>query len=447
LGILRTLALLMALGASGPAAFGALSDDAKPVDPPEPAAPAPVSTEPPPADAGKPAPSPESATARQEPPAPPRKYLEVGANLFNKGRYELASRYLQAAQMYRDRLSNSERIVLDVYREKLDHYLRTTSAAPAQTPAPSAPADAPPNPGTTPPNSEAVLPAGRTDTGVTPASAYSPSTSPNPVDPVQALSRRPDASEASVFGPVPDPGPPPSLSGSDVAPPGAEPANAAILSTAPTIAPKVVPAPPVDAAAVPTGMRGSGSWRDTADTKQKGRWLLQLAREQIKKGHLDIAEQAVAEARSLDVQWTLFDETPDRLAEALAKARAKAGQPARARTGDLLPPQSRDRRSARARLKEARAALAANDLEKAESLSREVRSWGISLSLFDDTPDKVDAAIIEARRREALQSADLMVRTYYRDRSRTGQERAPAPAPAGTSRPQDVAAPSPSDPN
>jgi hypothetical protein len=203
----------------------------------------------------------------------------------------------------------------------------------------------------------------------------------------------------------------------------------------------------VDAAAVPTAMRGSGSWRDTADTKQKGRWLLQLAREQIKKGRFDIAEQAVAEARTLDVQWTLYDETPDRLAEALEKARAKAGQPARARTGDLPPPQSRDRRAARARLKEARAALSANDLEKAESLSREVRSWGVSLGLFDDTPDKVDAAIIEARRREAVNSADLMVRSYYRDRPRTGQERAPAPAPAGTGRPRDVAAPSPSDPN
>jgi hypothetical protein len=447
LGILRTLALLTALGASGPAAIGAFSDDARPADPPEPANPAPVSTELPPGDAGKPAPSPESAAARQEPPAPPRKYLEAGANLYNKGRYELASRYLQAAQMYRDRLSNSERIVLDVYREKLDHYLRTTSAAPALSPAPSAPTDAVPNLVTTPPNSDPAGPAARTDAGVTPTSVSSPSRSPNPVDPVQALSRRPDASEASVFGPVPDPGPPPSLSSADVAPPAAEPANAATLITAPTINPRVVPKPPVDAAAVPTAMRGSGSWRDTADTKQKGRWLLQLAREQIKKGRFDIAEQAVAEARTLDVQWTLYDETPDRLAEALEKARAKAGQPARARTGDLPPPQSRDRRAARARLKEARAALSANDLEKAESLSREVRSWGVSLGLFDDTPDKVDAAIIEARRREALQSADLMVRSYYRDRSRTGQERAPAPAPAGTGRPRDVAAPSPSDPN
>jgi hypothetical protein len=433
----------MALGASGPAAFGAFSDDPRPADAPEPAAPAPVSTEPAPGDAGKPAPSPEPAPARQEPPAPPRKYLEAGANLYNKGRYELASRYLLAAHIYRDRLSNSERIVLDVYREKLDHYLRTASAAPAQAPASSAPSDAV----TSPPNSEAAMPAGRTDAGVTPASASSTSRSPNPVDPVQALSRRQESSEASVFGPVPDPGPPPSLSSADVAPPGAEPANAAILSAAPILAPRVVPTPPVDAAAVPTAMRGSESWRDTTDTKQKGRWLLQLAREQIKKGNFDIADQAVAEARALDVQWTLYDETPDRMAEHLAKARAKAGQPARARTGDLPPPQSRDRRAARARLKEARAALSDNNLEKAESLSREVRSRGVSLSLFDDTPDKVDAAIIEARRREALQSADLMVRSYYRDRSRTGQERAPAPAPAGTGRPRDIAAPSPSDPN
>src|SRR5260221_3591154 len=56
LGILRTLALLMALGASGPAAIGALSDDPRPADPPEPAPPAPGPTGRPPGDAGMPAP-------------------------------------------------------------------------------------------------------------------------------------------------------------------------------------------------------------------------------------------------------------------------------------------------------------------------------------------------------------------------------------------------------
>ena len=111
---LRTILLLVPLAVTG-AATGASSED-----PP----------------AGRPTPPPAStppaAPPRAEPPASPRKYLEAGATLFNTGRFELAGKYLRAAEMYRERLTPSERVVLEVYREKLDHYLRSQAGGVAQ---------------------------------------------------------------------------------------------------------------------------------------------------------------------------------------------------------------------------------------------------------------------------------------------------------------------------
>ena len=222
-----------------------------------------------------------------------------------------------------------------------------------------------------------------------------------PVDPVEALARRPDEIDELIrkLGDTPAPAPMPEE-------PVTSPARPAPASTTP-----------------PLG--ASTAWRDTADTKQKARWLLELAREQIRKGHFDIAERALAEARSLDVKWTVFDETPDRMTDALNKAKDKA------KTAAQPPPH--DRRTARARLKEARAALAANKLDRAEQLVAAVRSWNVGYGLFDDTPDKVASAIVTARRREALRNAELMARTRDRgvERAATGPAAPAAPAASG----------------
>jgi len=106
---LSTLAILAALGAAAPA----LAADATPATPPATSA----------------TPSP-----RPEPPEAPIKYLEAGAKLFNKGRYDLAAKYLGAAHDYRDRLTPNQRIVLDVYREQLDDYRGRQAAVPAGGP-------------------------------------------------------------------------------------------------------------------------------------------------------------------------------------------------------------------------------------------------------------------------------------------------------------------------
>ena len=180
----------------------------------------------------------------------------------------------------------------------------------------------------------------------------------------------------------------------------------------------------------------TSAWRGTVDTKQKARWLLELAREQIRKGHFDTAAQAITEARKLDVKYTVFDENPDRMTDALLKAQAKASKKPAA------PGQPHDRREARARLKEARTALAANELDRAEKLVREVRSWGVSYGLFDDTPDKVASVLVEARKQEAARDFELMARS--RDR-KEGPLPAQVPVPSSPGATPEI--PRPSGPN
>lgn len=373
MGRFRSIAMLFSLPVAGTLAYGAGFDD-----PPAAAGPSPAAA--------------DSAPNSAEPPAPPRKYLEAGAQLFNKQKYDVAGRYLRAANLFRDRLTDSERVVLDVYRERLA----------AVVAAPREPAVAPPV---------------TTDPGVI-------TTSVPAVDPVQALTQ-------------PRPG------------------YDAIADPGMTANPSVIPATR-DAGSPPPPSEGSltygtAAWRDTTDTKQKARWLLQVAREQVFKGHFDLAEQAIAEASALKIQWSVFDETPEKMTEALEKARVKAavdgtsdslatGRPVAtaeslrvdpssvtvSRSGGLVTP--RDRKTARARLKEARAALAAGDIEMAESVAREVRSWNLRFSYFDDTPEKLAATIAGFRRREPTRDSELTVKSYFRN-APTGPGGAANPRP------------------
>ncbi|MDE2505665.1 MAG: hypothetical protein KGM43_00490, partial [Planctomycetota bacterium] len=93
MGSLRTLTILLALGAWGAATEGAPPGDATP-------------------------PSSGSGT-RPAPTVPPRKYLEAGAKLSNSGQYDLAVKYLKAANTYRDQLTVADQTVLDAYLNNL----------------------------------------------------------------------------------------------------------------------------------------------------------------------------------------------------------------------------------------------------------------------------------------------------------------------------------------
>ena len=182
---------------------------------------------------------------------------------------------------------------------------------------------------------------------------------------------------------------------------------------------------------------GSASWRDSSSKKEKARWLMQNAREQIFKEHFEIAEQLIAEARAMDVKWTVFDETPDRMTEALEKARQK-----KATAIALATPGPHDRRAAKTRLREARAALAANDLDRAESIARDVKAWGLIFMFFDDSPDKVVSAVAETRQRQGIKPIEPPdIKSMITEQPRpdqaaisqpptTAPATAPAPAPS-----------------
>jgi type II secretory pathway component GspD/PulD (secretin)/tetratricopeptide (TPR) repeat protein len=114
LGSLRTIAILLTLGAWGAHTDGASPDVAPPA-------------------------------TRPAAPVPPSKYLEAGAQLFNKGQTALAAKYFKAAGDYRDQLTPNELVVLDDYLSKMPAPTdaavvpaSATTTTASVTPAPSA---------------------------------------------------------------------------------------------------------------------------------------------------------------------------------------------------------------------------------------------------------------------------------------------------------------------
>jgi type II secretory pathway component GspD/PulD (secretin) len=283
-------------------------------------------------------PSAPSASTRPEPPAPPRDYVKAGAWLLQTGDHARAAQYLKAADDYRDMLTAEEQASLDQMKQQL-----SGAAAPAATDSAAAAATATDSARST---AEALVGQAR-----------------------QALSMgRPDearrlARQAEGLGAAFAPG---------------EDSPARILAE--------LDGPPAAAA---TAARTT-----PADDKQAARWLIQQAKELAAQGQYDAALGKIAEARAKRVHWTLFDETPDRVEAAIQKSRPRPGQTAGAAPGD--------RRQAKARLKEARHALSAGQVDQAEAIAREVGGWNLRYSLLDDTPDKVLAAVQAVKRRDAV---------------------------------------------
>ena len=272
MGRLRTLTVIMILGAgAGASTEGASPDDA--------------------------AASPSQAT-RKPSPVPPIKYLEAGSRLFNSGQIDLAAKYLDAAAMYRDQLQPDEQTSLDAYVREMAK-LKGTASAPAATAAAAA-------------------------------------------------------------------------------------ATKGVETAATAVEPTPAPRNPNGTASAP-------------DAKQRARWLLHEAREQILLGEYDAAEKKISESEAIDVKWGLFDDTPAKTRTALEKARPKAD-------ADVKTASTGDHKAAKAKLKEARAAIADRQFEQAESIALEVKQWNLSYGLFEDNPDKVAAAARALRRRDGIRN-------------------------------------------
>lgn len=171
--------------------------------------------------------------------------------------------------------------------------------------------------------------------------------------------------------------------------PKADDAVARTSSEAPAVAADA-PAQIAQAQAVPANRGG------TADAKQKVRWLLKAAREDVRLGDYEAAEAKVAEARTLDVSYTLFDDTPDRVEEAIVKARPKVAEAVGG---------PRDKRNAKEKLKQARSMLASGHYDQAEAIAVDVAAWKIDFGMFEDSPKKVIAAARAVKQRDKLRQA------------------------------------------
>jgi type II secretory pathway component GspD/PulD (secretin) len=168
-------------------------------------------------------------------------------------------------------------------------------------------------------------------------------------------------------------------------------ANTGRAATAASSAPAPAPAAP---AASGMALRGGG------DDKQTARWMLQQARDLIGQARYDEAAVKVAQVKRMDVHWTLFDDTPARVEAALAKVR-----PAPAAATAVAAAPRGDRNEAKAKLKEARQALTAGQVEVAEAIAQQVATWNVSFGMLDDTPDKVLSAARALRKRDVVRNA------------------------------------------
>ncbi|WP_246196174.1 type II secretory pathway, component PulD [Aquisphaera giovannonii] len=182
--------------------------------------------------------------------------------------------------------------------------------------------------------------------------------------------------------------------------------GAASTAPAPAADPGVTKAAmpaPTAASPAPVGdVRSAGTDEPAiADPKQRARWLLHEAREQIAAGNPAGAEAKIAEAEAVDVKWGLFDDTPAKVRKDLKREFPNA---ASADVGKAAPSQPGDHKTAVAQLREARAALAKHQVDQAESIAAQVKGWNLSYGLFEDNPDKVIAAAHALRKRDRMRN-------------------------------------------
>ena len=420
MGRLSTITVILIIGAWGAATEGASPDDA-------------IS-------------SPAKA-ARKPAPVPPIRYLEAGSRLFNSGNFELAAKYLDAAQMYRDQLQQDEQTMLDAYFKELSKVRASiaagstatdgagpamTAASPAMTPAAvqAAPAMTPAAVQAAPAMTPAAVQAAPAMTpaavqaapAMTPAAVQAaPAMTPAAVQAAPAMTpaavqaapaMTPAAVQAApAMTPAAVQAAPAMTPAAVQAAPAMTPAavqaapamTPAAVQAAPAMTPAAVQAAPATTRVIQSGDPARGGACDVAvtpDVKQHAVWLLHEAREQMAQGNFDAAEKKIAEAEAIDIKWGLFDDTPTKVRTDLNKERPK-NLASTSKPAQSLP---HNRENARALLREARAALANHQIDQAEAIAQEVKSWNLSYSFFGENPDKVAAAARALRKRDKIRN-------------------------------------------
>ena len=301
-------------------------------------------------------------------PPPAGAYVKAVVSLYKKGDLDKAAQYLQAADARADKLSADEKATLEQYRALMAAAAKApVDLAVVQVAAQAPPADRPESP--VPPGQYVQAAVGQYQAGkFAKAGAYAAA-----ADQYRDLLTADEAATLDRYKALL----------------AKVPAVDGAVKAASTAAPASTPSKP---AAAPIG--GSmGRTGPSSDMKQQARWLLATAREQVRQGNLEEADKKLAEARALNIKWGLFElDTPTKLAEGIAKAKAAQPKPGAAATGDKA--------TARAKLKQARDLLAKNDVAGAEALAGEVGGWGLSYGMMDDSPRKIADAARALRARE-----------------------------------------------
>ncbi|MGA7497566.1 MAG: hypothetical protein WBX00_12640, partial [Isosphaeraceae bacterium] len=251
------------------------------------------------------------------------------------------------------------------------------------------------------------------DASIQKSSDAEPATEPLLAAPGAAGSPAPDKPAAPALDSQPKPEP--LGQGDALATPGAagspapdKPAATAVGPTAtdgagPAMTGAAVQAAPATTRVIQSGDPARGEACDVAvtrDVKQHAVWLLHEAREQMAQGNFDAAEKKIAEAEAIDVKWGLFDDTPAKVRTGLNKQRPK-NFASTSKPAQSLP---HNRETAHVLLREARAALANHQIDQAEAIAQEVKSWNLSYSFFGDNPDKVAAAARALRKRDKIRN-------------------------------------------
>ena len=176
--------------------------------------------------------------------------------------------------------------------------------------------------------------------------------------------------------------------------------------------------------------------------RQQALQLLKSAREDLKNGNFDAAQEKAQQAQKLEVAYKLFDDLPEVVLNDIAAHRAASNiaqaAPAKRETAPdakVTPAASAElrpsaREQARQLLSQAREALKQGHIDEARQLAVEAKRLNVAYELFDDQPEFVLADVARAANRAAPPAVKPEV---------TAQQTAPTPVNAAPAQPAAVA--------
>lgn len=129
-----------------------------------------------------------------------------------------------------------------------------------------------------------------------------------------------------------------------------------------------------------------------SENKDLAKKLLHEARQAMVKGHINEAQSLALQAKQLEVNWGLFDETPDNFLTELERVSGReifAASPAGNTQASQSVADLHSRDAALKLLSEARSLMQAGQLDAARAKTDEAKKLNVSYEVFDDRPELV----------------------------------------------------------